>query len=749
MGKETSTNTGSDNSPRCDLWTTSDLFIHRFFANLVSLFFRVRTHGTWNIRRGRAVVLVCNYGSLADGLLAALALRKSVRFMVEKYWYEKPSLRWIWKMLKAICLDDSSQEAEQKMIEQIERAVRGGQSVCVFAEGSLSRTGFLRPLKRWVERIEGDYDIMPLYIGGTWKSSFGYYYGRPSFKFPLRRRPVGICIGEPMKKPAKAEEIHNCISLLSGQYFEKKKNTRKTLAQMFADNAKKNWNKRCASDGGGKEITFGQALICARMLADVLLKSDCGDKAAVYLPSSIAAVIANLAVSMAGKTAVNLNYSATEAMRAAAMAQCAIKKTITSKTFLAKIGAKDNFEGAIYFEDIVNGFTAAKKLQYFLMARFLPARMLCPRGKIKPEHPAAVIYSSGSSGKPKGVVLSEHNIISNVESLLTAYRFDGRDSLCGVLPLFHAFGYTCTFWLPMLEGVPVSYCPNPLDSDTIAKAASRHKPTFLFATPTFLSTYVKRVSVEDFSSLRIVVAGAEKLKASIADAFEKKFGVRPLEGYGATELSPVAALNVPDANIDGVLERGAKAGTIGRAVPGVSVKVLDAETSRPVGAGGNGVLYCKGPNVMQGYFQQSEKTAEAMSEGWYNTGDVAHIDGEGFIVMLDRLSRFSKIGGEMVPYIAIEEVYMSAHDFDEQVLAITSVPHERKSEELVVLYTAAAQEHIQQIHDFVAKSSLSNLWKPKRTNYYMIEQIPRLGSGKLDIMRLKKLALDAKLENDN
>jgi len=321
------------------------------------------------------------------------------------------------------------------------------------------------------------------------------------------------------------------------------------------------------------------------------------------------------------------------------------------------------------------------------------------------------------------------------------YRFEQGERVCGILPFFHSFGLTCTMWLPMLSGAAVFYVPNPLDARAVGETVRKKACTLLFSTPTFLHGYIRRCEREDFSSLKNMIVGAERLRPALAAEFTEKFGVEVLEGYGATELSPMAALNVPDVQAGGWRQAGKKEGSVGRAIPGMAIKILDIETGRTADTGQAGLLWVKGPNVMKGYLGEPEKTAAAIADGWYNTGDIATVDAEGFITITDRLSRFSKIGGEMVPHTAIERLCMEGPGGGECAVAVTSVPDEKKGERLVVLYVGDDAEG-DRLYRIVADSDLPNLYKPKRENFIAVDAIPVLGSGKLDLVRMKKIAAE-------
>jgi acyl-[acyl-carrier-protein]-phospholipid O-acyltransferase/long-chain-fatty-acid--[acyl-carrier-protein] ligase len=318
--------------------------------------------------------------------------------------------------------------------------------------------------------------------------------------------------------------------------------------------------------------------------------------------------------------------------------------------------------------------------------------------------------------------------------------FDRKDAMLGILPFFHSFGFTITLWLPAVLGISVVYHPSPLDLGAVGDLVRDYRVTFLLATPTFLQAYTRRCSPEDFGSLRFVVVGAEKLPERLALAFEDRFGIRPLEGYGTTECSPVVAVNTRDFRAPGFHQVGGKRGHIGHPLPGVSVRIVDPDTHAPLSVGTPGLLLVRGPNVMQGYLGKPEKTSEVLRDGWYITGDIAAQDEDGFLTITDRLSRFSKIGGEMVPHIKIEEQLHELAGATEQCFAVTGVPDGKKGERLVVLHTLAP-EALEGILDKLPQSGLPNLWMPRANQFFLIEELPYLGTGKLDLRRIREIAL--------
>ena len=399
----------------------------------------------------------------------------------------------------------------------------------------------------------------------------------------------------------------------------------------------------------------------------------------------------------------------------------------------------------VWIEEVRKTIGTAERLKAFGMALFAPIGML-EKGVGAINRPqlddlATIIFSSGSTGEPKGVMLSHFNVDANIEQVVQVFHLGPGDRVMGILPFFHSFGYLATLWLAVTHGVGVVYHPTPLDPGAIGDLMEKKRVTILIATPTFLQLYWRRCLPEQFGSVRVVLTGAEKLSERLAAAFEEKFGIRPFEGYGVTECSPVIAVNCPDFRAAGFHQPASRRGTVGQPLPGVSVRIVDPDSFEPLLVGTAGMLLVKGPNVMPGYLNRPDLTDGVMHDGWYVTGDVAVLDEDGFLTITDRLSRFAKIGGEMVPHGKVEEALQQAAESDEQVFAVTSIPDEKKGEQLAVLHTLD-EAVIPGLLEKVAASGLPNLFIPRKDAFVKVEQLPVLGTGKLDLRALKRVALE-------
>ena len=513
--------------------------------------------------------------------------------------------------------------------------------------------------------------------------------------------------------------------------------------------AARRWRRKSkVADSTGVDLTGGTLLLRTLVLRRLLLRHVWGPEekfVGILLPPSVAAVVANAATSLAGRVAVNLNYTASAEILNHCLRQAGIRHVLTSRRFLEKMPLKLDAE-MVPLEDFKDRATLWDKAVGAFEAFACPLSALERRlglDRLKSEDLLTVIFTSGSTGQPKGVLLSCGNIGSNIQAINEAVQLTPDDVLCGILPFFHSLGFTVTLWAPLALDIKVAYHFSPLEAQAVGKLCDQHRVTILLSTPTFLRSYLKRIAPEHFAALEVVVAGAERLPGDLSDAFEQKYGVRPVEGYGTTELSPLVSVNIPPNRSVGRDNSGVKEGSVGRPVPGVEAKVVHPETGAALPVGEAGLLLIRGPNVMQGYLGQPELTARVMRDGWYVTGDMARIDADGFITITGRQSRFSKIGGEMVPHGRVEELIQQilAPDGQHVAAAVTAVPDERKGERLLVLHTPSDKSPAQVTRELAA-AGLPNLWIPAEDCFFTVEAIPVLGTGKLDLQGIKTLATD-------
>jgi acyl-[acyl-carrier-protein]-phospholipid O-acyltransferase/long-chain-fatty-acid--[acyl-carrier-protein] ligase len=398
----------------------------------------------------------------------------------------------------------------------------------------------------------------------------------------------------------------------------------------------------------------------------------------------------------------------------------------------------------IFLEDFRKQVRLTDKIVAWLQSK-LPSAMLEKHlgiTAVSGDDLLTVMFTSGSTGDPKGVMLSHDNVASQIEAIQEAVQLNDHDVAMGVLPLFHLYGYTATLWTVLTLAPQGVYHFDPRDAHEVGKLCAKHGVTVFMATPTFLRIYLRRVSPPDFKTLDSVFGAAEKLPKELSDAFEAKFGMRPYEAYGCTELSPLVSVNIPPSRNRDSNRASAREGTVGRPIPGVRAKVVHLETGEDLPTGEIGMLLVTGPNVMKGYLRQPEMTAKVVRDGWYVTGDLARIDKDGFIEITGRESRFSKIGGEMVPHITVEEALQRILGGDEEKLmaVVTAVPDSFKGERLIVMHLPV-EKTPEQIRRELATAGLPNLWIPAVDSFCEVPEIPVLGTGKLDLRGLKEMAL--------
>jgi acyl-[acyl-carrier-protein]-phospholipid O-acyltransferase / long-chain-fatty-acid--[acyl-carrier-protein] ligase len=719
-------------------------FLVRFLLWLAThTLFRIRIVGQQNVPFRGPALLVANHMSHIDGFLIGACLQRFVRFMVWKPYYQMPAIHWFFRLTKAIPVGAGGPRDVVASIHAARKELEAGHVVCIFAEGAISRTGNTLPFRRGLEKIVTNLDVpvIPVHLDRLWGSIFSFERGKFLWKWPKRvPYPVTVSFGASMPSTVSADQVRQAILELGSDAVAHSKQPDDRLDLQMIRTARRHWNKFAMANASGRQLTFGHTLTGSLLIARWINKERPSERMiGLLLPPSVGGALANAGVTIAGRASVNLNFTAGREAISSSIAQCGLRTIITSKTFLekAKIEAP---EGAVSLEDVLSKTSRFGKISAILMARCLPARLITSlygQSDCTPDSVAAVIFSSGSSGVPKGVMLSHYNVLSNIRAMSQVFWVSDQDRVVGTLPFFHSFGYTVTIWLPLVSGCGALYHNNPMEANKVGELVAEHKGTLLLSTPTFCASYTRKCAREEFASLRFVLVGAEKLRESVATAFREKFGVELLEGYGCTEMSPVIAVNGPNFEAGKDTQVGNKPGTVGHPLPGVVVKVVNPGTMEPLTPNAEGLLLVKGANRMLGYLGQPERSAAAVHDGWYITGDIGAIDDEGFVRITDRLSRFSKIGGEMVPHLKIEEsIYQIIGDGR---CVVTGIPDEQRGERLVVLY-CCPDVLPGELWRRLTSTELPKLWVPKRENIYQIDGIPTLGTGKLDLIAVKAKA---------
>ncbi len=500
------------------------------------------------------------------------------------------------------------------------------------------------------------------------------------------------------------------------------------------------------SDSTGASLTGRETLIRAFVLRRLLRRALTPEEKniGVLLPPTVAGAIANLALALDRRVSVNLNYSLTPDLIIYSIDEARVRHVITSKAFLQRMPVDLGPAEAIILEDLARSATTLDKIAAALLS-YLPLPLLeriLGIHDIPADDLMTVIFTSGSTGRPKGVMLPWRSIEANTGMVDALLHLRPDDVMMGVLPFFHSFGFTITLWTPLAVGVGAVYHTNPLEGRVIGRLIKEHGATILLGTPTFLRAYMQRLSPEDLASLEFVATGSERLPNEVADAFEAKFGIRPFQGYGATEMGPIVSANVPSIRALDPNEVTLREGTVGRPARWVRVEVRDPQTGARLPTGERGLLWVTGPHVMLGYLNQPEQTRNVVVDGWYNTGDIVTVDAEGFITIVGRASRFAKVGGEQVPFAAVEEALSPLVGAGEDGMpraVVTAVPSERTGERLVVIHTPLETTPAELVKQ-MADAGLPRLFIPAAADFYEIAEMPAIGIGKVDLEAINRIA---------
>jgi acyl-[acyl-carrier-protein]-phospholipid O-acyltransferase / long-chain-fatty-acid--[acyl-carrier-protein] ligase len=683
--------------------------------------FRVRAKGFERLDFTRPMILAPNHTSLLDAIFLALYLPKHMTFVVNTEIARRFS--FIMKHRPHITIDPLNPYSIRKMV----RVIGQNKPLVIFPEGRITTTGGLMKIYSGIGylALRTGAQVYPIILQGLERSKFSYLGDKNKTKwFP----PVQIKIGTPVtlgrnkSRSVRVDKLNAADKLyriIQNEWLKCRLKEKVNFYNELLEAARINGSKRLIVQELMQSLTYRHLLLVSTLLSLKLRKHLTGQTTAgILLPNSIGHVITLFALFRTAIQPAILNFSQGRKTILECCATAGIQSVVTSKVFVQKANLEELISSlkaasiqVIYLEDVKKEITGRDKLKGILTYKI----------KVHSTSNEMILFTSGSESKPKGVVLRHENIYANIQQVKCAVDITSKDKIFNALPMFHSFGLTAGTFLPILSGVQTYLYPTPLHYKAIPELCYDTNTTILFGTSTFLAGYARFAHPYDFYSIRYVFAGAEKLKDEVRQLWMDKFGIRIFEGYGATETSPILALNTPLAY---------KQGTVGKALPGIQTQI---EPIAGIERGGR--LLVQGPNVMKGYLIYGKGLIPA--DDWYDTGDVVEQDEQGFLTIQARLRRFAKVGGEMVSLQQIEE--LAAKCFNHHELAVVSMTDLRKGER-IVLYSTQETDHLEMLRTYLSKQGYSPLMCPLRINY--LEKIPLLGSGKTDYVALKQLAFE-------
>jgi acyl-[acyl-carrier-protein]-phospholipid O-acyltransferase/long-chain-fatty-acid--[acyl-carrier-protein] ligase len=689
--------------------------------------FRIEVVGLDNLHKaGPNVIIALNHVSFLDaGLAMSLRSRKPVFAIdvgIARHWWVKPFL----KLTHALPLDPMKPMATRTLIN----AVKGGEALIIFPEGRITVTGSLMKVYDGAALIadKSDAEIVPVRIEGLEQTPFSRLSkGQVRRKwFPKVKvtvlEPVKLTVDPALKGRYRRQAAGAALYGIMSDLVFRTTSTDRTVVEAVIEAAKTHGLRRVAvEDPVTGALTYKRLLVGASILGTKLIPlAPEGRAVGVMLPNANGAVVTLLGLMSAGRVPAMINFTAGAANILAACKAAQLSTIVTSRAFIEKarldnlITALASKVSIVYLEDIRPTITVADKIRGLLNAY----KPLVPR---KADDCAAILFTSGSEGVPKGVVLSHRNMLTNAAQAAARIDFGRQDKVFNVLPVFHSFGLTIGVVLPLVSGVRIYLYPSPLHYRTVAELIYGVNATIMFGTDTFLSGYARVAHPYDFRSLRYILAGAEPVKESTRKTYMEKFGLRILEGYGVTETAPALALNTPMFN---------KFGTVGRLLPGMEARLEKVE-----GVEEGGRLHVRGPNVMLGYLKADRPgVLEPPPDGWHDTGDIVTLDAQGFVTIKGRAKRFAKVGGEMISLAAVE--MLAAELWPNAPSAVVAVPDARKGERLI-LVTQQKDATRAQFQAYAREHGASELMMP--SEIVILEKMPMLGSGKVDLLSVAKL----------
>src|SRR5216110_2727217 len=725
--------------------SAAERMLHIIAGPPLRCLYRVTAHGLRNLPSG-GFLLLPNHITWVDAIVLQLACPRPIRYIIYQGFYRKPILHPFLRLVQCIPIDTRhSHSAIRAATEKIAE----GEIVCLFPEGQLERTGTLSRLRRGYELIARHVNatVVPVWLDQLWGSIFSFQGGRFFTKLPKRiPYPVTIAFGKPLEPNAADVATMREELLKLGEFcFSRRPSLDRHLAEECVRGLKRRPFATAVIDGTDhSKLSRAKLLGAAAAFSRYLRKQFSDERIAIVLPASKGSMLANLAVTLANKVPVDLNFTIGRAANESCCRRPDLRVAISATQFMERLKDFPWPERVLKLDELMPQLKR-QIILWWILSTILPARLLLRLLNIpeKGGHAEAVLlFTSGTTGEPKGVVISHRNIVGNVSQFRQLLDARETDAILASLPFFHTFGSTVTLWYPLIEGVRIVTYPNPLEGAKNAALIERYKLTFLLLTPTFLRLYLRKAEPDQLKTLRLIITGAEKLPVDLASHFEERFDKKVFEGYGLTETAPVVSVNLPDPEPGKPGEQvqpSSRLGSVGRLAPGIAAEIREPETDRKLSLYETGMLWLRGPNIFEGYLHDPKRTAEVLRDGWLKTGDIGRFDKDGFLYIEGRLSRFSKIGGEMVPHETIEGKIVDLLGLsgrDERPIAVMGVQDAAKGEALVLLSTVDVD--LDQLRKKLHEAKVPNLWIPKQVQH--VESIPVLASGKLDLKKCQELA---------
>ncbi|MCQ2099597.1 acyl-[acyl-carrier-protein]-phospholipid O-acyltransferase / long-chain-fatty-acid--[acyl-carrier-protein] ligase [Fibrobacter sp. UWH9] len=739
------------------LWSISNLpqAMIRTVLRLVFNRYKIRVLGVQNIPNEGPVLLVGNHHSFIDWAMLQMASPRPLCIASNKDHFDKWYLRSILKRLGNIRIDNNN---PKPAMDRIHEALLAGKAVVIFPTGEVSKSPHVDPFHiDYSSAIDDtDAEIIPFYIQGLWGSN--YSYSSSNMYGASADRSVTVAFGEKIPATTPPNEVRAIVRKISIEAWRYSVNFLRPIAASWIRTCKryvKNGPAIYNPDGGhfsGYKL-MGAVMAFRGLLWKLLNKNE--QNVGIMLPPSPAGVIVNLALWVMGKTNVNLNYTSSVENVKFCCEKADVSTVITSRQFIQKLKGRGNDYSQIasdkvrlfYAEDLMKMLPKPKIAALVLLCVVMPSWLIrlifCKHRSMNDN--AVIVFSSGSEGTPKGIELTQRNLMGNIQQLACILNVSRGDVMLSELPLFHSFGLTVTTILNLVEGCPIVTVADPTDVKTMARVCCEFHVSFLVATPTFLRAFTVSRYVHPlvFKSVRLIIAGAEALRPELATAFRLKFGKEIFEGYGCTETAPVASVNTENTLLNDytTMQLNNKPGTVGPALPGTQFLIVDPETNEPLPTGEAGMILIGGCQVMKGYLKDPDRTKAAIVNldgiRYYRTGDKGYLDQDGFLTIVDRYSRFAKLGGEMISLGAVEKKIQDTPVLEGCDYLITTVPDAAKGEKIVLLYQGEKDPKTV-LTELRASNNFPPIMLPSVA--FQVEKVPKLGTGKADFTTAKKLA---------